>query len=144
MKKSNWKKIITTFFVGICVLASLVSGQDEEPKGHVFSMSHYNIKYDMIDEYMEYLEENKLLWDEADELLSTQVLRHWWVGNWNVVLIWEWESLAKMEAGLEHIAKLTEKKYPDKEVRKERSQKAMSMVMGHWDDICRDVPSLTK
>ena len=78
----------------------------------------------MIDEYMEYLEENKLLWDEADELLSTQVLRHWWAGNWNVVLIWEWESLAKMEAGLEHIAKLTEKniqirKY-GKSVRKKR------------------------
>ena len=98
----------------------------------------------MIDEYMKYLKENKLLWNEADELLSTQVLRHWWAGNWNVVLIWEWESLAKMEAGLEHIAKLTEKKYPDKKVRKERSQKAMSMVMGHWDDICRGVPSLTK
>jgi len=143
MKKS-YQKTITTFFAGICVLASLVSAQDDEPKGHVVSMSYYNIKYDMIKEYMEYLEENKQLWDKVDEILSVRVLRHWWAGDWNVVIIREWESLASMETGLEQVTKLTKEKYPDKEVREKRSNKAMSMVMSHWDDICRDVISLTK
>ena len=49
-----------------------------------------------------------------------------------------------METGLEQVTKLTKEKYPDKEVREKRSNKAMSMVMSHWDDICRDVISLTK
>ena len=75
MKKS-YRKTITTFFGGIFVLASLVSAQDNEPTGNVVSMSYYNIKYDMIDEYMEYLEENKQLWDKVDEILSVRVLRH--------------------------------------------------------------------
>ena len=81
MKKA-YQKTITTFFAGICVLASLVSAQDNEPKGHVVSMSYYNIKYDMIKEYMEYLEENKQLWDKVDEIISVRVLRHWWAGDW--------------------------------------------------------------
>ena len=143
MKKS-YRKTITTFFAGIFVLASLVSAQDNEPKGNVVSMSYYNIKYDMIDEYMDYLEENKQLWDKVDEILSIRVLRHWWAGNWNVVIIRDWKSLASMETGLEQVTKLTKEKYPDKEVREKRSNKAMSMVMSHWDDICRDVISLTK
>ena len=143
MKKSSLK-IITTFFAGIFVLASLVSAQDDKPKGHVVSMSYYNIKYDMIDEYMEYLEENKQLWDKVDEILSVRVLRHWWAGDWNVVIIREWKSLTSMETGLEQVSKLTKEKYPDKEVRQKRFNKAMSMVMSHWDDICRDVISLTK
>jgi len=143
MKKSSLKTI-TTFFAGIFVLASLVSAQDDKPKGHVVSMSYYNIKYDMIDEYMEYLEENKQLWDKVDEILSVRVLRHWWAGDWNVVIIREWESLTSMEIGLEQVSKLTKEKYPDKEVRQKRFNKAMSMVMSHWDDICRDVISLTK
>jgi len=36
MKKSSLKTI-TTFFAGIFVLASLVSAQDDKPKGHVVS-----------------------------------------------------------------------------------------------------------
>ena len=138
------KKTMTTFITGLFILTALVVAQDEEDKGTIFSISHYNIKYDMVDEYMDYLKENRILWDEVDEMLSAQVLRHWWAGNWNVILIWEWESLSQMEVGLKHLDEVIKEKYPNKASRERRTKKAMGMVLDHWDDISIGVPSLTK
>ena len=144
MKKSCWRKTIISFFAGIFILTTLVVAQDEEETGTIFTISHYKIKYDMIDDYMDYLKENRILWDEVDEILSAQVLRHWWAGNWNVILIWEWESLSQMDAGLKHLDEVMKEKYPNKVSRERRTKKAMGMILDHWDDICTDVPSLTK
>ena len=144
MKKSCWRKSIISFFAGIFILTTLVVAQDEEETGTIFTISHYKIKYDMIDDYMDYLKENRILWDEVDEILSAQVLRHWWAGNWNVILIWEWESLSQMDAGLKHLDEVMKEKYPNKVSRERRTKKAMGMILDHWDDICTDVPSLTK
>ena len=144
MKKSCWRKTIISFFAGIFILTTLVVAQDEEETGTIFTISHYKIKYDMIDDYMDYLKENRILWDEVDEILSAQVLRHWWAGNWNVILIWEWESLSQMDTGLKHLGEVMEEKYPNKVSRERRTKKAMGMILDHWDDICTDVPSLTK
>ena len=144
MKKSCWRKTIISFFAGIFILTTLVVAQDEEETGTIFTISHYKIKYDMIDDYMDYLKENRILWDEVDEILSAQVLRHLWAGNWNVILIWEWESLSQMDAGLKHLDEVMKEKYPNKVSRERRTKKAMGMILDHWDDICTDVPSLTK
>ncbi|MEC7927369.1 MAG: hypothetical protein VX767_03960 [Candidatus Neomarinimicrobiota bacterium] len=144
MKKSCWRKTIISFFAGIFILTTLVVAQDEEETGTIFTISHYKIKYDMIDDYMDYLKENRILWDEVDEILSAQVLRHWWAGNWNVILIWEWESLSQMDAGVKHLDEVMKEKYPNKVSRERRTKKAMGMILDHWDDICTDVPSLTK
>ena len=144
MEKSCWRKTIISFFAGIFILTTLVVAQDEEETGTIFTISHYKIKYDMIDDYMDYLKENRILWDEVDEILSAQVLRHWWAGNWNVILIWEWESLSQMDAGVKHLGEVMEEKYPNKVSRERRTKKAMGMILDHWDDICTDVPSLTK
>ena len=144
MKKSCWRKTIISFFAGIFILTTLVVAQDEEDTGTIFTISHYKIKYDMIDDYMDYLKENRILWDEVDEILSAQVLRHWWAGNWNVILIWEWESLSQMDTGLKHLGEVMEEKYPNKVSRERRTKKAMGMILDHWDDICTGVPSLTK
>jgi len=138
------KKTIITCLTGIFILTTLVVAQDEEEKGNIFSVSHYKIKYDMVDEYMDYLKENRKLWDEVDEILSAKVLRHWWAGSWNVILIWEWKNLTQMDAGLKHLDEVTKEKYPDKAVREERTKKGMGMILDHWDDICTEEPSLTK
>ena len=144
MKKSCWRKTIISFFAGIFILTTLVVAQDEEETGTIFTISHYKIKYDMIDDYMDYLKENRILWDEVDEILSAQVLRHWWAGNWNVILIREWESLSQMDAGLKHLDEVMKEKYPNKASRERRTKKAMGMILDNWDDICFDVPSMTK
>ena len=144
MKNSCWRKTIISFFAGIFILTTLVVAQDDEETVTIFTISHYKIKYDMIDDYMDYLKENRILWDEVDEILSAQVLRHWWAGNWNVILIWEWESLSQMDAGVKQLGEVMDEKYPNKVSRERRTKKAMGMILDHWDDICTDVPSLTK
>ncbi len=81
---------------------------------------------------------------QNEHVKSLKVLTHLWGEDWTVVMISEYESMAGIEAAQKKATELFEQKYPDEKKRKEVNDKRRKMIMGHTDNIVREVPNLRK
>lgn len=140
------KKIIFLFFcIGLALPISTLYAQEKEEQGNVFAISTWKIKFDQIDDFLKLIEEeSKPIYIQNEHIKSMKILTHLWGGDWTVVMISEYESLAEIDAAQKRSAELFEKKYPDKQQRDTINDKRRSMIMGHTDNIVQEVPNLRK
>jgi type II secretory pathway component PulL len=135
--------IFILFFVSLTNIA--VFAQEQEEEGNVYAISTWKIRFDQVDDFLEILEkESKPIYMQNEHVKSLKVLTHLWGEDWTVVMISEYESMAGIEAAQKKATELFEQKYPDEKKRKEVNDKRRKMIMGHTDNIVREVPNLRK
>jgi hypothetical protein len=135
--------IFILFFVSLTNIA--VFAQEQEEEGNVYAISTWKIKFDQIDDFLEFMEkESKPIYTQNEHVKSMKILRHYWGDDWTVVMIAEYESLAGIEAAEKKADELLKQKYPDEKKREEVIDRRRKMIMGHTDNIVREVPHLRK
>ena len=119
--------------------------QEQEEEGNVFAISTWKLRFDQVDDFLEIMEkEMKPIYTQNDHIKSMKVFTHLWGEDWMVVMITEYESLAGIEAAQKKTNELLKQKYPDEKERGELSDKRRKLIMGHTDNIVREVPNLRK
>ena len=119
--------------------------QEQEEEGNVFAISTWKLRFDQVDDFLEILEkESKPIYMQNEHVKSLKVLTHLWGEDWTVVMISEYESMAEIEAAQKKSAELFKQKYPDENKRNEVNDQRRKLIMGHTDNIVREVPNLRK
>ncbi len=140
---------VFTFVFSILFFVLLINvtaiAQEQEEEGNVYAISTWKIRFDQIDDFLEFMEkETKPIYTQNEHVISMKVFTHLWGEDWTVVMIAEYESMAGIEAAQKKATELIKQKYPDEKKRKEVNDKRRKMIMGHTDNIVREVPNLRK
>ena len=128
---------------GICGSAY---AQDDEDQGHIYTVSTHKWPFNNLEEIFALMEEAQGIIEENEYILSRKVLTHSWAGEFSVMIIIEYASMADIDRAQKRGTELFNAKYPDEEEREARSEK-LSKLMGtsmHNDSIVQEVPALTK
>ncbi len=142
MKKAKWLVVIliATFIgMGVCY-----AQEEEEEKGHVYTMSTYKISFKDFEEFIDVMEQFKEVWMENDFILSQKLMSHLWGPDWSVIVVTEYTDLSSIEKAQKRSKELIKEKFTDEEKLKELTQTYQEMIVGHTDAIVKEVPSLTK
>ncbi|MFC2088777.1 hypothetical protein ACFLSX_04175 [Calditrichota bacterium] len=119
--------------------------QEQEEEGNVFAISTWKLRFDKVDDFLEIIEkEMKPIYIQNEHIISLKVFTHLWGGDWMVVMIAEYESLAEIEAAQKKSTELLKQKYPDEKKLNEVNDKRRKLIIGHTDNIVREVPNLRK
>ena len=122
-----------------------VIAQEQEEEGNVYAISTWKIRFDQVDDFLDIMEkEMKPIYTQNDHIKSMKVFTHLWGEDWMVVMIAEYESMAEIDAAQKKTNELLKQKYPDEKERGELSDKRRKLIMGHTDNIVREVPNLRK
>jgi len=130
----------------LCGLFGTAFAQDDGDDGNVFAVSTYQWPFNNLDEIFALMEETQDLVDENEFILSRRVLSHEWAGDFSVMTIVEYASLADIDKAQERGAELFNAKYPDEEVREARGDQfaALTGTAMHVDNLLRGNPALDK
>ena len=119
--------------------------QEQEEEGNVFAISTWKLRFDQVSDFLEIMEkEMKPIYTQNEHIISLKVFTHLWGEDWMIVTITEYESMAEIEAAQKKSSELLKQKYPDEKERGELSDKRRKLIMGHTDNIVREVPNLRK
>lgn len=120
--------------------------QDDEIEGHIYTVSTHKWPFNNLEEIFALMEETQAIVEENEYILSRKVLTHSWAGEFSVMIIIEYASMADIDKAQKRGTELFNAKYPDEEEREARGEK-LSELMGasmHNDSIVQEVPALTK
>jgi len=120
--------------------------QDDDDDGNIFVVSTLQYPFDNLDEIFALMEETKELLDQNEFVLSRKVFTHLYAGNYSVMTITEYASLADIDKAGARGTELFQEKYPDEAERDARGEKFTALVGAglHNDDIVQENPALTK
>jgi len=131
--------------ISLFVLFANVTIMAQEQEGNIFTISTWKIRFDQLDDFLDIMEkEMKPIYTQNEYIKSYRVFRHYWGEDWLVVVIAEYENMGAIEAADKKSDELLKKKYPDEKKLKEMQDKRRKMIMGHTDNIVREVPNLRK
>ena len=103
--------LLSMTFIANCVLFA----QEQEEKGHVFTISTFKVRYGDVDEYLKLSEGVEGPMTVQNEfILSRKVLTHLWGPDWRIIIIAEYEDFAAIGKAQEKYDELWKNKYPDK------------------------------
>lgn len=120
--------------------------QDDGDDGHIFTVSTYKWPFNNLEEIFALMEETQGIVEENEYILSRKVLTHSWAGEFSVMTIIEYASMADIDKAQERGTELFNAKYPDEEEREARNEQ-LNALMGtamHNDSILQENPALTK
>ena len=139
------KKFIFVLLGMIFIANNVLLAQEQEEKGHVFTMSTYKVRSGDLDEYLKFREQEwHPLTEQNEFILSKKVLRHLWGPDWRVMIIEEYENFADIAKAQEKYDELWKNKYPDKAERDKKEKKWSNYELAHTDAIVMEVPKLRK
>ena len=133
----------TLYLAGV---SGIAHAQDDGDDGHVFTVSTYQWPFNNLEEIFAMTEENQDLVEQNEYILSRKILTHEWAGDFSVMFIVEYASLADVDKAQERGTELFEAKYPDEEDREARGDKfaALTGTGIHVDSLVRENVALTK
>ena len=142
-----WQVMLVTISA-LCLFSvwGTAYAQDDEVEGHIYTVSTQKWPFNNLEEIFALMEETQGLVEENEYILSRKVLTHSWAGEFSVMIINEYASMADIDKAQKRGTELFNAKYPDEEEREARSEK-LSKLMGtsmHNDSIVQEVPALTK
>ena len=142
------KQLLLTAVTTLCLFGASVTAfaQDDGDDGHVFAVSTYQWPFNNLEDIFALMEETQGLVDENEYILSRKVLTHEWAGDFSVMTIVEYASLADIDKAEERGTALFNAKYPDEADREARGEQ-FAELMGasmHVDYILRGNPALAK
>ena len=139
-------KIIIFVLLSIIFIAnSVLSAQEQEEKGHIFTIQTWKVRFNDIHEYLKFWEQEwKPLSEQNEFILSQKVFTHIWGPDWTVITIEEYEDFSAIGKAQEKSNELWKNKYPDKAERNKRDKKFSDYVQAHTDAIVIEVPKLRK
>ena len=133
--------LLSMTFIANCVLFA----QEQEEKGHVFTISTYKVRYGDVDEYLKLKEGVEGPMTVQNEfILSRKVLQHLWGPDWRIIIIAEYEDFAAIAKAGEKGDELWKNKYPDKAERDKIDKKILKYWLAHTDAIVIEVPKFRK
>jgi len=120
--------------------------QDDGDDGHIYTVSTHKWPFNNLEEIFAFMEENQDIRKENEFILSQKVLTHQWGGEFSVMIITEYASMADIDKAQERGAELRRAKYPDEAERTARGEKGRALrgTAMHNDNILQEVPALTK
>ena len=138
--------LLTVIILSFILLTNIaVFAQEQQNEGNVWAISTWKIRFDQRDDFLKHLEtENMPIWKQNEHIISLKVFTHLWGEDWTVIMISEYKSMAAIEAADKKTKELFKQKYPDEKELKKVHDKRRKMVMGHYDNIVREVPKLSK
>ena len=127
-------------------VSSTAFAQDDGDDGHVFAVSTYQWPFNNLEDIFALMVETQGLVDENEYILSRKVLTHEWAGDFSVMFVVEYASMADVDKAQERGTELFEAKYPDEEDREARGDKftALTGTAMHVDNLLRENTALTK
>ena len=142
------KQLLLIAAATLCLsgVSSTAFAQDDGDDGHVFAVSTYQWPFNNLEDIFTLMEETQSLVDENEYILSRKVLTHEWAGDFSVMTIVEYASLADIDKAEERGTALFNAKYPDEADREARGEQ-FAELMGasmHVDYILRGNPALAK
>ena len=140
------KRNVVCLVVALMVFVTpLVFAQEEkEEAGNIFVISTYKVQFQNVDKIMKTWEEYwKPVYTKNEYVKSLRVFTHLWGSDWTIVVIVEYESMAALEAAWVRGDEITEEMYPEGEGEKMTAE-FQAMLLGHTDNIVKEVPSLRK
>ncbi len=123
---------------------ALLAQDEEEEKGHVWSISTYKVEFGDMEDLLEMWEEDQEIVTENEFVLSSRVLTHLWGPDWSIVIISEYAKFEDIAAAQAKQSELYKKKYTNENRRKARDKKRGALVHGHTDAIVQEDPKFTK
>jgi hypothetical protein len=142
------KQLLLIAATTLCLsgIVSTAFAQDDGDDGHVFAVSTYQWPFDNLEDIFALMEETQSLVDENEYMLSRKVLTHEWAGDFSVMMIVEYASLADISNAQERGTELFNAKYPDEAEREARGEQfgALTGTSMHVDNILRGNPALAK
>ncbi len=123
---------------------ALLAQDEEEEKGHVWTISTYKVNFNDIEGLLEMWEEDQGITTENEFVLSSKVLTHLWGPDWTIMIIAEYAKFEDIAAATAKRTELFEKKYTSETRRKARTKKIRALFQGHTDAIVQENPKLTK
>ena len=144
----RFRQILFVTLSAVCLsgICGSAYAQDDEDQGHIYTVSTHKWPFNNLEEIFALMEEAQELVEENEFILSRKVLTHSWAGEFSVMIIVEYASMADIDRAQKRGTELFNAKYPDEEEREARSEK-LSKLMGtsmHNDSIVQEVPALTK
>ena len=120
--------------------------QDDDDDGHVFSVSTYQWPFETLEEIFAIMEENQDLVEQNEYILSRKILTHNWAGNFSVMFVIEYASMADLAKSQDRGTELFEAKYPDEDDRETRGDTFAELTgrTMHVDNILQENVALTK
>jgi len=128
---------------GVCGTAY---AQDDDDDGHIYTVSTYKWPFNNLEEIFGLMEETQDIVEKNEYILSRKVLTHYWAGEFSVMTIIEYASLADIEKAQERSTELFNAKYPEEAEREARNENfsALTGTAMHVDSILQENPALTK
>ncbi len=123
---------------------ALLAQEDEEEKGHVWSISTYKVKFGDLEGLLEMWEEDWEIIAENELVLSSKLLTHLWGPDWSIMIIEEYAKFEDIAAAQAKQGELYKKKYSSETRRKARNKKQGALIQGHTDAIVQENPKFTK
>mgnify|MGYP001827708873 FL=1 len=143
----NPRNLVLITAATLCVsgMSITANAQDDDAR-HVFAVSTHQWPFENLEEIFALMEEPKELVEQNEHILSRKVLTHEWAGDFSVMFIIEYASLADIDKAGERRNELFEAKFPDEEEREARNDKfaALTGSAMHVDYLLRGNPSLDK
>jgi hypothetical protein len=140
------KRNVVCLVVALMVFVTpLVLAQEEkEEEGHVFTISTYKVQFQNVDKVLKVWEEYWKPVDAKNEYVkSSRVFTHLWGSDWTIVAITEYESMAAIEASWVRGEEISKEMFPEGEYEQKLAE-TQAMILGHTDNIVKEVPSLRK
>ena len=142
------KQLLLIAAATLCLsgVSSTAFAQDDGDDGHVFAVSTYQWPFNNLEDIFALMEETQGLVDENEYILSRKVLTHEWAGDFSVMTIVEYASLADVDKAQERGTALFNAKYPDEADREARGEQFAELTgtSMHVDNILRGNPALAK
>ena len=142
------KQLLLIAAATLCLsgVSSTAFAQDDGDDGHVFAVSTYQWPFNNLEDIFTLMEETQSLVDENEYILSRKVLTHEWAGDFSVMTIVEYASLADVDKAQERGTALFNAKYPDEADREARGEQFAELTgtSMHVDNILRGNPALAK
>jgi hypothetical protein len=127
-------------------LSGVANAQDDADEGNIFTVTTLQWPFDNLDEIFTMLKEDQDIVEDNEYIISQKILVHRWAGDFSVMQVTEYASMADIDNAEEKTDALYEAKYPDEDEREARDAK-LSELTGttmHVDSILRENTSLTK
>lgn len=140
------KRNVVCLVVALMVfVAPLVLAQEEkEEEGHVFVISTFKVQFQNVEKITKMWQEYfQPVTAKNEYVKSYRVFTHLMGSDWTIVAIAEYESMAAMEASWVRDEEISKEMYPEGES-DEIVAESLAMILGHTDDIVKEVPSLRK
>jgi len=145
MKIKQWS-LIAAATLCLAGFSGTANAQDDGDEGHIFVVSTLQWPFNNLEEIFALMEENKVLLNQNEYVLSRKVFTHEYAGAFSVMTITEYASLADIDKAGERGNELFEAAYPDEKDREARGEKFTALVGAglHVDSIVRENAALTK